>query len=102
MHVVLDDSGDLWSLSNRCLAAFRILQALRAETVWVRCRVFGPQIHKFFSAKTTRNESMGIAPNKPKYLTTGGEEREDWGARGDEELQPQKGPGKVSPAAKSR
>ena len=67
MDVVLDEYGDLWSLSNRRLAAFRMLQALNAETVWVRCRVLPPGSYKFFSAKTTRNGGMGIAPNPPNH-----------------------------------
>ena len=64
MDVVLDDSGNLWSLGNRRLAAFRVLQALNATTVWVHVHVCGPDHGKFKSAKTTRNEGMGIEPNR--------------------------------------
>ena len=63
MDVVLDETGNLWCLANRRLAGFRMLQALSADTVWVRCWIFDEGHKKFKSSKTTRNGGTGVKPN---------------------------------------
>merc|ERR1712146_873247 len=62
LDVVLDEAGCLWCLSNRRLAAYRMLQALSAKTVWAKC-VLGPRRRKFYSSKTTENMGTGVVPH---------------------------------------
>jgi len=60
LEVVYSD-GQLWSLSNRRLASFRMAQALSADTLLVECIVFTE--HRKFSptkSQTTRNEGTGV------------------------------------------
>jgi len=64
LDVVVDEDGLLWSLSNRRLAALRMLQALTASTVWAQCSLHGPQHPKFEASKTTKNGGIGVWPNK--------------------------------------
>ena len=63
LDVVVDEDGFLWCLSNRRLAALRILQALTASTVWARCSLHGPKHRRFESSKTTQNGGIGVVPN---------------------------------------
>ena len=64
MEVVLSEDGRLWSLSNRRLAAFKMIQALSAETIWARCCIYTPSHHKFRNGSlTTKNGGLGVSPN---------------------------------------
>merc|ERR1740123_401325 len=62
LTVLRDSEGLLWSLSNRRLAVLKMMQALTAETIWVKCDVvaYDP---KFRRAKSTANDGIGIRPN---------------------------------------
>lgn len=68
--VVVLEGGRLWSLSNRRLAAFRMLQGVTNETVWVKCRVH-KTYHRRFSevrALSTENEGRGVRPNSEEEV----------------------------------
>eukprot|EP00928_Gymnodinium_smaydae_P020665 TRINITY_DN17997_c0_g1_i1.p1 TRINITY_DN17997_c0_g1~~TRINITY_DN17997_c0_g1_i1.p1 ORF type:complete len:479 (-),score=54.34 TRINITY_DN17997_c0_g1_i1:90-1502(-) len=67
LDVVVDEAGNFWCLSNRRLAAYRMLQSLCAETVWAECYVYGTSHRKFASSKTTRNGGIGVVPNDRKF-----------------------------------
>ena len=57
-------SDQVWSLSNRRLAALRMFQSLRLhEIVWVRYVLRDSNHPKFQSSMTTSNDGLGIRPN---------------------------------------
>lgn len=93
LEVVLDVSNPdhpghaaFWSMSNRRLTAFRMLQGVTSETVWVHCNIHKGYHRDFSEVRrlSTENEGLGIRPNSESWSNWSGRDRNGWASSSSE------------------